>query len=163
MKRGQMEAGQTGPPSSTTRCFSGSFIYKAITVAGLLISIKSKTQAYSLDIQLCPFPELMLVLEGKLFFFIFAAPWYFFEKTVFKSHLNYSYKCFTRCSWLNTKQFRPIRLLWKPTGGYRCGLDGTVDLNTTMAAPRDVLLLCLELHQNWRVVFFSRKESKERH
>lgn len=112
---------------------------------------------------MCPFPELMLVLEGKLFFFIFAAPWYFFEKTVFKSHLNYSYKCFTRCSWLNTKQFRPIRLLWKPTGGYRCGLDGTVDLNTTMAAPRDVLLLCLELHQNWRVFFFSIKESKERH
>lgn len=99
----------------------------------------------------------MLVLEGKLFFFIFAAPWYFFEKTVFKSHLNYSYKCFTRCSWLNTKQFRPIRLLWKPTGGYRCGLDGTVDLNTTMAAPRDVLLLCLELHQNWRAFFFFKK------
>lgn len=102
--------------------------------------------------------------KGLFFvFFIFAAPWYFFEKTVFKSHLNYSYKCFTQCSWLNTQQ-TSIRLLWKPTGSYRCGLDGTVDLNTTMAAPQDVFLLCLELYQNWRVFFFfPRKESKERH
>lgn len=29
-----------------------------------------------------------------------------------------------------------------------------------MAAPRDVFLLCLELHQNWRVFFFKKGEQR---
>ena len=187
-KRGQMEAGQTGPPRPTTGCFSDSFIYKTITVAGLLISIKFKTQAYSLDIQLCSFPELMLVLEGKLFY-LRCSLVFLWKYSFFKSHLNYSYKCFTQfqvkinsqrhflsCHWIPSfihetmwsptlpglkvrARFRPIGFLWQLQVWFRWACSFE---NTNGGSSKRFAAM------EWVVsglesVFVSRKESSEQH